>query len=237
MTRRPSPALTPGPATTARPAAALTRTLLALLAALACAVGAVLPAAAHDALTGSTPADGATVEAPPASVDLTFTEPPLALGTEVQVTGPDGASVADGPVTLSGTTVSQPLVADLPAGVYAVVWRVTSADGHPISGELSFTATAGTGAPAGATDDPGAEPTSDPAVEEPTEPATAPTAPAAEPSTGETLAPAPGPADGAATARDGGGALPWLLGGLVVAAVVAAAWVARRRRSGASGGV
>ena len=28
-----------------------------------------------------------------------------------------------------------------PAGQYKVIWRVTSADGHPVSGKFSFTAT------------------------------------------------------------------------------------------------
>src|SRR5699024_10824890 len=37
--------------------------------------------------------------------------------------------------------VSHPLADDLPAGEYSVDWRVVSADGHPISGEFTFTVT------------------------------------------------------------------------------------------------
>src|SRR5690606_20404665 len=65
------------------------------------------------------------------------------LGTQVAVTGPDGESVVDGEPVVDGTEVEQALTDDLAAGSYDVVWRVTSQDGHPISGELGFTVEAG----------------------------------------------------------------------------------------------
>ena len=99
-------------------------------------------ASAHDQLLGSTPADGAVLAAPPASVDLQLSEPAQALGTQVSVTGPDGQEHAAGAPQLVDATVSQPLDTGLAGGDYRVVWRVTSSDGHPISGELAFTVTA-----------------------------------------------------------------------------------------------
>ena len=49
---------------------------------------------------------------------------------------------------LVDNTVTQALQPGSPAGRYVVEWRVTSADGHPISGTFSFTAAApGTGEP------------------------------------------------------------------------------------------
>ena len=75
-------------------------------------------------------------------------QPALALGTELIVTAPDGRNVADGPPTLVDTTVRQDLVGPLPAGRYTVVWRVTSADGHPISGSFTFSTTQATTGPA-----------------------------------------------------------------------------------------
>jgi len=96
-------------------------------------------------MTGSDPADGATVDVAPDAVTLTFNEPPQALGTEVAVVGPDGATVSEGVTTVADTAVIQTLAAARPAGAYVIQWRVTSADGHPLSGELPFTAATGTG--------------------------------------------------------------------------------------------
>ena len=44
---------------------------------------------------------------------------------------------------MRGTTVTQPLAGGLPAGAYTVEWRVTSADGHPLSGTFGFTVAQG----------------------------------------------------------------------------------------------
>jgi len=123
------------------------RTAAAVLAALALGVLGAPAASAHDSLVSSTPADGASLPAPPTSVDLVLSEPAQALGTQVSVTGPDGQEHAAGAVQLVDATVTQPLDGDLPAGDYAVVWRVTSSDGHPISGELGFTVATGAAAP------------------------------------------------------------------------------------------
>ncbi|WP_324276691.1 copper resistance CopC family protein [Blastococcus brunescens] len=98
----------------------------------------VTTASAHDALVAVTPADGGTLETAPEQVTLEFSGSPQELGTRVLVTAPDGRPVSDGPVELRDTTVSQALAADLPAGTYTVEWRVTSADGHPLSGTSTF---------------------------------------------------------------------------------------------------
>jgi hypothetical protein len=81
----------------------------------------------------------------PASVTLTFDEPALAMGTLVVVTGPTG-DVQVGAPRLVDNTVTQDLRGGAPAGRYTVSWRVTSDDGHPISGTFAFTSrAAGTG--------------------------------------------------------------------------------------------
>lgn len=113
----------------------------ALVAALALAVVGAAPAAAHNRILGSDPVDGATVARTPSALVLTFDEPAIAMGTQVSVTGPDGP-VAVGAPQLVDATVTQPLAAGAPAGRYTVDWRVTSADGHPITGSLAFTAQA-----------------------------------------------------------------------------------------------
>lgn len=112
------------------------------------------PAAAHNALRSTDPADGSTVPTAPAQVTLTFDQPALEIGTQVVVTGPDGAVVSDGPAQLVDASVVQPLVTTLPAGAYTVDWRVTSADGHPLSGALAFTAAEASGVTAPTDDEP-----------------------------------------------------------------------------------
>ncbi|ANS79924.1 Copper resistance protein CopC [Serinicoccus hydrothermalis] len=95
-------------------------------------------AQAHDELTGSEPSDGATGEAPD-DLTLTFSGNIAEVGAAVTVTSPDGSSVTDGEPQVDGTEVEQDLADDLTDGEYAVAWRVTSEDGHPISGEFGFT--------------------------------------------------------------------------------------------------
>lgn len=119
--------------------------VLALVALPALVVGAASAAVAHDVLISTSPADGSTLDAAPDSVVLTFDQPAMALGTEIVVHGPDGATVSTGKAVLLNDTVSEALVAARPAGSYTVAWRVTSADGHPVSGTFTFTAAAATG--------------------------------------------------------------------------------------------
>ncbi len=112
-------------------------TALAMAAAVA-VYGPVSMATAHDELTGTEPAVGATVEVPPDQVQMDFSGDIASVGSFVTVTGPLG-TVTDGAPKVEGTAVVQPLMADAPPGNYAVVWRVTSQDGHPISGEFDYT--------------------------------------------------------------------------------------------------
>lgn len=116
-----------------------TAAALAIVAAGLLTLVGVQPASAHSALTSSTPADGAVVTEPLESVDLTFSEAPLAgldAGLRIQVTDASGADVATGDVTVSGTTMRRAV--DLDQGRYTVLWRYVSPDGHPIEGTLAF---------------------------------------------------------------------------------------------------
>ena len=99
-------------------------------------------ASAHDVLERTNPSDGATVDRLPGAVVLTFAEAPLSLGTQVVVTGPTG-NMASGAPTIDGPDVTQALLPSAPAGEYTVTYRVTSDDGHPVSGSFSFHATVG----------------------------------------------------------------------------------------------
>ena len=117
--------------------------VLAVLAVLAVVLlGTPLTASAHDVLETTSPAAGSTVQRMPSSVSLTFTEAPLALGTQVVVTGPSGA-MQQGAPTIDGRVVTQAIAPSAPAGSYTVTYRVTSDDGHPVTGSFAFVATTG----------------------------------------------------------------------------------------------
>lgn len=106
------------------------------------------PAAAHGRLESSTPAAGAVVDVSPDSITLTFNEPVSVSYARVSVTGPDAATGTwqQGGMTSVGDTATQAIGPLGAAGVYSVAWRVVSVDGHPVSGDFSFTlTTAGTG--------------------------------------------------------------------------------------------
>ena len=97
------------------------------------------PALAHNVVASTSPSDGADLERMPAAVTLEFDQKVLELGTAVRVAGPDG-EIQTGDPEIDGGEVVQRLRADAPAGEYTVTWRVTSVDGHPISGTFGFEA-------------------------------------------------------------------------------------------------
>ncbi len=115
-----------------------------LLAALACPPAAV----AHAQLVSSTPADGAALAAMPARVEFVFNEDVNPSFTQVVIASPDGRNLTAEQVTIDGPRVSAQVPAGLPGGAVTARYRVVSADGHPISGSISFTAGAGSTLPA-----------------------------------------------------------------------------------------
>ncbi|WP_030188963.1 copper resistance CopC/CopD family protein [Streptomyces violaceorubidus] len=116
------------------------RTLVLLLLAAACALlAAAGPAAAHAALTGSDPREGAVVDRAPAQVSLTFSESVSMDDDSLRVLDPKGKRVDDGkPSGTGGTTYSVKLHAGLPDGTYTVTYQVVSADSHPVAGAYTF---------------------------------------------------------------------------------------------------
>lgn len=133
----------PRPSRPSRPSRLATVVVALCTVAVVAVLGlvAAAPASAHDALVSSDPANGATVATPPDRVTLTFDQPALAIGTTLRVIGP-GGDVQSGAPRLVDSTVTQELAPGIPAGSYRIAWRVTSTDGHPVSGELTFTASA-----------------------------------------------------------------------------------------------
>ncbi len=114
--------------------------VVASLVALVLATGA---AAAHAKLLSIEPANGATVERPPAAIVLTYSEVVQNKGAQIMVTAPSGARVDQGAPSTLDATVTQPLGSMTEAGTYKVVARVVSADGHPVTDEATFTVRTG----------------------------------------------------------------------------------------------
>lgn len=112
----------------------------ALLLAAAGVVVAAGPASAHDQLISTNPADGSTLAKLPPQVTLTFGELVLDTdgGTQVKVTDAAGKTINSGPTVVKDNVVSQ-AVTGTATGTVTVLWRVVSEDGHPVSGEFSFT--------------------------------------------------------------------------------------------------
>lgn len=97
------------------------------------------PAAAHDQLLSTEPADGSTVDTVPEKVVLTFSDDLLDLSQEVVVAAPDGSTLDGLDVTVTGPELAARLPSGLGAGAYTVTWRAVSSDGHPIQGRFGFT--------------------------------------------------------------------------------------------------
>lgn len=132
----------------------LARSLAVLAIATALWSGAATTAYAHSGLESSTPADGSVITEAPAAITLTFNETLLEDADSISLNSADGTSIVNSKVQPSGNTVELPWPADLPAGEYQVAFRVVSADGHPVTGAISFRYT---GSPA-ASSSPVAEP-------------------------------------------------------------------------------
>ena len=96
------------------------------------------PALAHDQLIGSNPKNDAKLDKQPEWLELEFSGDIQEIGTEIQVMH-KGKDVSAGEIAVDGRKVTSALPDDLEPGDYKVVWRVVSSDGHPISGDLTFT--------------------------------------------------------------------------------------------------
>ena len=212
-------------ASTPRRRPALRIGLVAVLTALA-AAGFAGPAAAHDVLISSDPADGSTVQTAPATVTLTFDQPVQNFEPVVTMTGPDGQSYQSGSPTVDSTVVTSAVGEITQAGEYVIAFRVVSADGHPVTGEVKFQfagaalAVESTGAGSAATGTSAAAPA----------PGTTSSAAAAAPSSATVSTAAVGPA-GSSSGLSG-----WVWAALALAAVlIIAAIVVVLRRPRPSG--
>lgn len=122
--------------------------VLLLAAGMSTATLCAWPAFAHAARVSADPADGAVLTTGPDRVSATFNERLQTTFAAVTVVGPDGNVWSTGEPTVQGAIVAVGLRPLGPAGTYTVNYRVTSADGHVVSGSWSFRLSVpGTGTP------------------------------------------------------------------------------------------
>lgn len=94
-----------------------------------------MPAQAHTSLISTDPTEGARLASVPEQVVLTFSEnlrEPSQVGVAVDGEAVEVEFQVDGPRVV----VTPP--SDAPEGAYDINYRVISADGHPVTGTLSF---------------------------------------------------------------------------------------------------
>jgi len=101
------------------------------------------PASAHSELNSVNPAADSVITSSPSSIDLVFNQEINSDFATVNLSDSSQRPWAGTKITVTGSSVTAPVTSKLPPGRYTVAYRVVSADGHPISGQSSFTVGAG----------------------------------------------------------------------------------------------
>ncbi|XBH21316.1 copper resistance CopC family protein [Jonesiaceae bacterium BS-20] len=113
--------------------------LAAFFLALALVVVSAQQAFAHDYLMASNPEDGATLEAQPSQVVLSFNNDIQKLGAQIVILDENETPIASGAPVVEGKNASYKVPEALGNGSFTVNWRVVSSDSHPIDGSISYT--------------------------------------------------------------------------------------------------
>jgi methionine-rich copper-binding protein CopC len=85
------------------------------------------------------PAAGATVTAPPPSIQVWFTEAPELGASTLDLRGPSGPTKLTGLHVMDDRSLMAMVADKMPDGAYTVAWLVTARDGRVQKGELVFT--------------------------------------------------------------------------------------------------
>ena len=152
-------------------------------------------ASAHADLQVSTPGDGESLQIAPEEIRLTFSEELFEELVEISILDADGdlySTIEVEQTPPPGTDVIFPWPTQAPPGEYSIAYRVVSADGHAVTGTISFSYA--TTAPEPSPSDTAPEPTpsdSTPSAESST--------PAASPAASSPTASAPSPSSSSTT--------------------------------------
>ena len=114
--------------------------VVAMLGALALVGAPSASVSAHAVLDSSSPAASTVLETSPSEIRLTFNEPVESSLLEIRLFGGNQQEIAisDAQRSPTNTAVVTAGVPTLDNGVYVVVWRVMSTDGHPATGAFPF---------------------------------------------------------------------------------------------------
>ena len=96
---------------------------------------------AHADLQVSTPEDGESLEVAPEKIRLTFSEELFEELVEISILDAAGdlySTIKVEQTPPPGTDVIFPWPPQAPPGEYSIAYRVVSADGHPLTGTISF---------------------------------------------------------------------------------------------------
>jgi LPXTG-motif cell wall-anchored protein len=118
----------------------VSRAVAALIGVL-CAVIALTAAptaSAHATRIATDPAVDAVLDSGPSAVSATFNEQLQTAYAAMTVVGPDGNLWSAGQPRVQGAVVSVDLLPLGPVGTYTANYRVTSADGHVVTGSWPF---------------------------------------------------------------------------------------------------
>lgn len=107
---------------------------------LAIAVAIPIAASAHSFPEKETPSAGEKVTSPPSEVVINFDAPIEKLFAKLEVTGADGANLAEGSPRISDDGIRMSVkVPALKPGDYTVKWAVVGIDTHHTQGSYTFT--------------------------------------------------------------------------------------------------
>jgi len=115
--------------------------LFAITAAATVRTGAVAGPERHLRLLKSEPAEGATLEAAPESIQLWFSEAPEVKVMTIRLKDPAGQSRKLEGITVDERDPRHVVVAVgsmAVSGAYSFEWRTMSDDGHVVNGEVAF---------------------------------------------------------------------------------------------------
>ena len=121
----------------------MNRLVAAVVFAVALAVAALAgagAASAHATRIATDPVENTELTEAPAKVSAVFNEALQPEFAAMTVVGPDGNLWSTGDPQVHGAVISVGVRPLGPAGTYTVNYRVTSADGHAVSGSWSFSA-------------------------------------------------------------------------------------------------
>lgn len=131
------------PTTSPRVPRSVARRLVGALAMSALLAAAAPPsvAGAHAILESSSPASSSVIPETPTIIELRFNEPVERTLASITLFDERRKPIDIGDTAVDASDSSRVVVEDIPDlddGVYVVIWRVTSGDGHPVTGAFPF---------------------------------------------------------------------------------------------------